>query len=255
MRDPHVEALYYEIGTGSDSISYGEPPPLTFENQIGRFSLEDGKLTVELSEHFPDEQSARQLVYPCLRSWEIETDLTANLGQLRFTFQNSKIIDRDPPPPGTTQVIYAQGIASMAAVGENVTVKITCGKYPEPPTAFTTTPDVELAHLRWTQFREGKETLQGMAYFVLTLIETKSRTRREAATTYQISFDVLRKVGELSSTKGDAATARKAKFVEMTAKEKVWLDSTVKKIILRLGEHASGEPLAELRMSDLPELD
>ena len=76
MNDPHVEALHYEIGTGSDSISYGEPPAISFENQIGAFNLADGKLTIELSEHFSDEQQARQLVDPFLRSWEIETDLT-----------------------------------------------------------------------------------------------------------------------------------------------------------------------------------
>ena len=255
MNDPHIEALYYEIGTGSDSISYGDPPAISFENQIGAFNLADGKLTIELSEHFSDETQARQLVDPFLRSWEIETDLTANLGQIRFTYRNSKIIDRDPPPPGTSQVIYAQGIESMEAIGGNVTVKITCGKYPEPPGAFSTTPDVELAHLRWTQFREGKETLPAMAYFVLDLIQTKLGGLTQAAEALQISRNVLTKVRVLSSWKGDASTARKADFQVMTGGESRWLEAAVKKIILRLGEHASGEPLTKLTMSDLPELD
>ncbi len=254
MNDPHVEALHYEIGTGSDSISYGEPPAISFENQIGAFNLADGKLTIELSEHFSDEQQARQLVDPFLRSWEIETDLTANLGQIRFTYRDSKIIDRDPPPPGTSQVIYARGITSMLAVGGNVTVKITCGKYPEPPTAFTTTPDVELAHLRWTQFREGKETLPAMAYFVLDLIQKKAGGQKQAAKAFQISRNVLGKVGDLSSSKGDANTARKADFKEMTGQEKAWLEHAVRKIIIRFGEHASGKPLDKITLADLPEL-
>ena len=54
MNDPHVECLYYAIGTGSESISYGDPEPLSFSNSIGDFSLDEGKLTVELAEHFSD---------------------------------------------------------------------------------------------------------------------------------------------------------------------------------------------------------
>ena len=49
MNDPHVEALYYDIGTGNNRISYGEPPAVSFDNHIGKFSLVDCKLTVELS--------------------------------------------------------------------------------------------------------------------------------------------------------------------------------------------------------------
>jgi len=44
MSDPHVEALYYEIGTGSDSISYDDPQRMSFTNEIGSFELADDKL-------------------------------------------------------------------------------------------------------------------------------------------------------------------------------------------------------------------
>ena len=254
MNDPHVEALYYEIGTGNENISYGDPPQTSFENQIGCFKLADCKLTVELNEHFADEQEACKLVDPFLRSWEIETDLTANIGQIRFNFQSSKIVDRDPPPPGESRVVQVKG-ASVIAFAGSVTAHITCGKYPDPPTAFATTPEVELAHNRWARYREGKEPLQSMAYFILDLIITKVGSRKQAADTFQISRNVLGKIGELSSIKGDANTARKADYVDMTGGENSWLEAAVRKVILRLGEHASGEPLDKITLIDLPKLD
>lgn len=253
MRDPHVEAVYYEIGTASDNISYDNPPPMAFGNDIGKFNLADCKLTVELLDHFPDEQSARQLVDTFLRSWETQTDLTAHLGQIRFKFQKSKIIDRDPPARGEAHVAHVT-VRSMITVGEKATVSLKCNKYPGPPDAFATTGDVDLAHARWVRFREGKEPLQSMAYFVLTLIERLSGSRKKAAQVFQIDLDVLRKIGELSSTKGDANTARKAKFVDMTGAENGWLEAGIRRVIVRIGEHASGSPLTKITLADLPKL-
>ena len=55
MNDPHVEALYYDIGTGSDSITYGDPEDVSFENDTGTFELADCKLTVTPADHYADE--------------------------------------------------------------------------------------------------------------------------------------------------------------------------------------------------------
>jgi len=57
MRDPHVQKLYYEIGTG-EGISYKDPEPVTFSNQLGVFDLRNGKLAVVPTEHFANEDSA-----------------------------------------------------------------------------------------------------------------------------------------------------------------------------------------------------
>jgi hypothetical protein len=224
-----------------------------FDNQIGKFDLADGKLTVELAEHCSDEQSARHIVEQYLRTWEIETDLTGQIGQIRFTFLNSKIIDRDPPPPGGSRIVQAK-TASLRITGHKASIHITCGKYPDPPTAFATTPDVELVHNRWTRFREGKEPLQAMAYFLFTVIEKISGNPKQAASDFQVELAVLKKISELSSTKGDANTARKADFVEMSGSENAWLEAAVRKIILRLGERASGKPLDKITFADFPQL-
>lgn len=254
MNDPHVESLTYEARAAAENISYGEPRPLDFANDIGDFRLADSVLTVAMAEHYADVESARHVVDQYLRSWEVQTDLTANPGQIKFTYKTANVIDRDPPPPGSKNVIVAVGTASIAAVTCNATVSITCGQYPDPPAEFCSTPDVELFHARWLQYREGKQPLQTMAYFVLHALESIPGGRQAAASRYSISRNVLKKIGELSSYKGDAMTARKSDYVEMSGGEKAWLEQTVKAVILRVGEHASGAILSKLTMADLPKL-
>jgi hypothetical protein len=68
----------------------------------------------------------------------------------------------------------------------------------------------------------------------------------------------LYKIGELTSTRGDAMTARKApvggQFRELTASESAWLEQATRRIIKRLGEHASGAALSQIEMKDLPKI-
>lgn len=45
MRDPHVEAVYFSVGSAED-ISYVNPEPLDFSNHLGLFFLADGLLKV-----------------------------------------------------------------------------------------------------------------------------------------------------------------------------------------------------------------
>lgn len=256
MRDPHVQKLYYEVSSG-EGISYKDPEEVAFSNQLGAFNIRDGKLTVGPTEHFANEDEARQVIEPFLRAWEIETDLNSNVGMIRFKFDRAEVIDRDPPPPGTSQVIEAKA-GEMIMLGESVSFHLTCSKYPQPPIAFRTTPEVEIGYRRWIAFRAGKEPLQSMAYFVLTLLESVAGGRQEAARIFYIDFPVLSTIGRLSSTKGDADTARKiptgAVLQELSGSEKQWLEQAARRLIYRLGERASGVPLTRIRMSDLPTL-
>ena len=72
MRDPHVERLHYNFH-GEAGISYGDPPPLSFSNYIGKFSLQNQKLVVEPTDHYSSQDMARAAVDPFLRCWEIKT--------------------------------------------------------------------------------------------------------------------------------------------------------------------------------------
>jgi hypothetical protein len=96
MRDPHVEALYYEIGTG-EGISFGAPPPLSLNNRLGTFELSNGKLAIRPAEHYSSGNEARSVLEPFLRAWELDSDLTRNIGAIRFKFLSVQKVDRDPP--------------------------------------------------------------------------------------------------------------------------------------------------------------
>lgn len=255
MRDPHVEEIYYQVNSG-EGISYDNPEPISFQNHLGEFNLNGGKLQIIPAEHFPNGDAARHALEPFLQSWEIDADLTSNIGTIRFKFEKADVIDRDPPPPGSPQAIHLR-TGSMIVMGLDISAHVTKKKYPDPPNAFYATPGVQHAHRRWLGYREGKEPLQSMAYFVLTLLERAAGGRQTASNLYQIDQYILRTIGRLSSTKGNETTARKVTntpFQELTGTEKHWLEEAIRRVIHRMGEHASGNPLTQISLSDLPDL-
>ncbi len=198
MRDPHVETLFYNISS-NERISYKDPKPIKFNNHLAEFELADEHLVINLKEHFPDEESARKAVEHYLTSWEINADLTLEIGAIRFLFDKSKIIDRNPPKPGETITIHAKA-AEYVVVGNNAKIHLQRAEYPEPPLKFSTTSTVETGYRRWIGYKEGKEPLQAMSYFVLTLIQDLASSRDDAASMYKIEKSILKKLGELSST-------------------------------------------------------
>jgi hypothetical protein len=257
MRDPHVEALYYEIGTG-EGISFGTPPPLSVVNRLGTFELADGKLTIRPADHYPSGNEARAVLEPFLHAWEVDLDLTRNIGSIRFKFLRNHKVDRDPHDRSAGVVSVAAEAADVVVASDAASVHITQGTYPIPPADFRTTPEVDLAYLRWRSCREGREPLQSMAYAVLTLLQSVAGGRKEAVKTFNVNARILDTIARLSSTKGDATTLRKfgAGFAlqALSGPESSWLEAAVRRLVRRMGEHAAGIPLSELTMSDLPRL-
>ena len=256
MRDPHVQRLYYQVGS-EEGISYRDPAPEAFLNHLGAFDLNDNKLIITPTEHFSDEDNARQAIEPFLRAWEIEADLISNVGMIRFKFIRTELIDLNPPPPGVSHSLHLKGVSAVASVSV-ASVHLTCSKYPKPPKAFRTTSEVEMAYRRWINFRAGKEPLQSMAYFVLTLLESSVDNRRQAAQIFKIDLPVLNTIGRLSSTKGDGTSARKVErgttLKELSGSEKSWLEKTVPRIIYRMGERSAGVSLTLITLNNLPKL-
>ncbi len=234
MRDPHVQTIHYEITSG-EHISYRDPAPLSFSNHLGTFEVAESKLRVTPAERFADEVGAREAIEPFLRAWEIDTDLKSNVGMIRFKFDRIDVVDRDPPPPGTSQVIHAQA-GSYMLVGSTATLHLTCSKYPDPPNAFRATPEVQHAYRRWLGYRSGREPLPAMAYFVLTVLESAAGGRPAAALAYQIQPAVLGTLGRLTSTKGDESIARKAgaqnQYQDLSDREKQWVEEAVRRVIV-----------------------
>ncbi|OQR35342.1 hypothetical protein BWR15_15530 [Pseudomonas sp. T] len=256
MRDPHVEAIYFKVSSGED-ISYRDPEPLSFSNHLGEFCLADGILRLVPAEHFASAQEASQAIDAFLRAWEIETDLKRNLGTIRFNYSHADVIDRNPPPPGTPQVIQAEGICSGIAIGTSLHAHLVLGRYPEPPERFSASEYAQHAYRRWIGYRRGQEPLQAMAYFVLTLMERIAGSRAKACELFKIDLAVRNKMGDLCSERGSALTARKAQsadFDDLSAIEKDWLERAVKRLIFRLGEHASGQPLDQITMENVERL-
>lgn len=71
-----------------------------------------------------------------------------------------------------------------------------------------------------------------MAYFCLTLLEATAGSRNDAAELFSVDIQVLRKIGELTSKRGDRTNARKASSTQpLTGIEEAWLDAAIKTVI------------------------
>lgn len=258
MNDPHVEKLIYNIGSAG-IVEYDSPEASSFTNDLGDFVLSSGKLTVTLSHHFPDPQDARELIESYLRSWEMESDLTQNLGTIRFAYSDVVVIDRNPPPPpppGSPITVSINATLSAITASGSARISIRRTEYPAPPSAFRNTQEASLAYQRWKQYSENKEPLQSMAYAVLTLAYSSAGGRENAPNTLSISSGFLRTIARLSSQPGLDSQARKldaqSPRPKLTGTDRSWLETATKKLILRMGEIASGKDLYEITMDDLP---
>jgi hypothetical protein len=251
--DLHVVSLRY-IVQPDEGFSYDNPPPVSFESQEARFHLDAGILTCEMKIHCTDADTARKAVEPILRAWVTDSDLLHNRGQLRFKFDRAEIIDRSPAPPGSG-IAVAAGAAVVTMAG-SVSVRISSTRYPDPPPDFfRLNPDAETLLQRYYGYLDHREYLQGMAYFCFTVLTNNSGGLDNAAAKYQIHRDVLRKIGELSSTRGDLQNARKADAVRpLSGEESAWLEAAAKMLIRRLADTRPMSGLPMIRMTDLPPL-
>ena len=276
MNDPHVETLTYQIeSTGPHSYNYDNAEPLSRNlTGIGEFSIKKGVLTVKLTAHYSDEQMACHCVEPYLRSWEIHNDLVSNYGEIRFRFVNSVVVDRNPSPQQPLEI----SVSSQIGISASVSITAIARRYPDPPppTFAVANSLVEEAHWRWSRYKEGRESLHSMAYFVLTLIENEGAKdpgnggkRLKASRKFNIAKGVLDEIGYISSEAGTAQSARKAtgtniRYVPSGASNKEaqrinsqldnWLAETIAQVILRIGFHSTSPSSKQLALSDLPQL-
>ncbi len=258
MRDPHVEALRYRLVL-AESVDFDNAPPLEVLQDGLKFRIDEGKLSIRMKDHYGTEREARRIVEQLLRAWEIHHALAAGRPELRFEFDRSEIIDRNPPPPpkpGEARTVHLTATAIVKATA-TASLHVSRGSYPAPPAGFALDADVETLWHRWEGYLAGREPLQAMAYFCLTLLEMHGG-RKGAVSRYAISSSVLNKLGELSTETGDGTTARKAtaELRPLTGQERAWLEAAVKALIRRIGEVAasprSNRP--QLTMADLPSL-
>lgn len=256
MNDPHVEKLIYRLEL-TDAGSFVNPPPISGETDVFRLRLENETVTFEFKEHFASVSAARTVVENFQRAWELDDALRRGHPTIRFRYQESELIDRNPPPPGSPLEINLRG--EVNAVG-TVSARLTVSRseYPAPPKDFGVSPDVETMWHRYVGYLEQHEPLQSMAYFCSTVIEKDfdKGKRAKAARKYNIDEAVLKKLGHLSSNKGDNKTARKATAIAnpLSNKEEEWIKAAVLVIIRRVGELNTSSSLRHIEMGVLPEL-
>jgi hypothetical protein len=175
-------------------------------------------------------------------------------------FESAEVIDRQPPPPGS-YVMYLEPARVTIEAGK-VKWTVTRNRYPSLPARdFARTPDVETLWQRYVNYREGREPLLAMAYFCLDMIETLAGGRRNknkrkaAAAKFGVGVAVLDKLGELTSSRGDTATARKGGVSgPLTPAEQNWIETTIRKLIRRVGEIAGGAKVRRIQLEDPPSL-
>lgn len=259
MRDPHVVSLCYRLET-DPSLIFDHPPPLEHNTDECMLRLADGVLTCTMKAHYASAVEARAVVDPRLRAWELYVALLRGKQVMHFVYQKAEVIDLDPPLPGVPQVIQATSIESVEAV-DQVTVVLTQPHYPDLPTHFTVSPDVETLWNRYEGYVQGLTPLPGMAYVCQSFIEkVLARGRPDAAQKYHIEPEVLGTLGKLHSHRGDLTSRRKLEHERdrheppLTPSEIAWMEATVRMLIRRVGEYAT-DPTASwptLSMRDLP---
>jgi hypothetical protein len=242
-----IELRYRVVGSG---LQFDAPEPLAIDNEFGSFLLVNDVLRVR-PEYGRSLDEARAATEGFLRAWEFEAELRYGAPTITFEYLDAEGIgvsfqDNEP-------VVMTSVSPEHADTGESLVIIM--GKYPEPP-SMRLTPEIEEI---WNRFRMGgfTEPLQSCAYYCLTVVERSAGGRMEAAKKYNIDPLVLRKLGELTSAKGDSRTARKALrpgSSPLTKTDERWIGYAIKSIVFQMGVVAAGVEPDRLDLAALPSL-
>ena len=195
MGDPHVVELRYRVQY-SDGVAFDEDSlPIEREFDLFRLRVTDEAATAEMKAHFATEDEAREVVEAFLRPWEIFESVQPAPTGLRFLFEESEVIDRDPPP------FYVE-VSLLPTIQADVRI-VRELRFPKLPKEFAVSPDVEVMWSLYEAYVRGHDRLLPMAYTCLKrLTYSVGGDRQEAAEKYRISRKVLTKPSALS-TSGD----------------------------------------------------
>jgi len=180
-------------------LDFTNAPSLERETEQFAVQLNANTLTVAMKEHHATIDSARSRVAPFLNDWEVDTNLAYWPDAFRFVYADGKVIDRNPSPPGSRNVVLLAGAANLTLTGQAVGL-VQRRSYPPPPSQFIASADVMTMWRRFEGFQQGREPLTTMAYFCLTVFEflgggTDHGKRGRAAATFMIDEDVLKTLG------------------------------------------------------------
>ena len=246
VNDPHVIALHYAV-EHRNSVNYQNASPVCHETPEFHLTLEDNNARFELKEHYADENEARQAIEPFVRCWEFESGLRSGPRNFSLRYRRAEIRNR-------RAVTHVLGNVTASA-------KITVSKqYPSPPSGSAIDPndsDVATMYHRYERCRLGREPLPTMAFFCLTVLESKFQSRQNAARKCRIDVQILHTIGELTDKKGgDEARKAKGSGKDLTRQEKQFLQKAIVEIIFRVAQVAADESqcLPTITLATLPSL-
>lgn len=257
MADRYVKALIYDIRHG-ESVKYDRAQPTTFASEQFDVGISDGKATFEFrTQDIKTEAEALGTVSDYIERWELSAGLARGPDAFRLEYE-MPLLEETNPIPGQVRLV---GRARFHfEIGGDPTVVTHPPEYPTPPSRFKVTSDVRSVFDRYMGYRRGRERLDSMAYFCLTVLEAVANQepgpgggRGKAAKVFSVSHNVLKELGDLSSSHGRKAGGRDD---PLTRDQEAFLEAAVPEIILRMAEHAHdpGAELPKITLADLPRL-
>ena len=254
MNDPHVTAVNYELVFEKDFIYAPPPGEITYLVSDFQIAVEGLKVAFRPEKHFADRASARAKADAIVGAWELKLAMDLRTLGVALEYVSTDLVDRAPTPGVIEVQLEATALATVTCAG---TLTRTFRDYvPRPDADFIVTPNVESLWQRYRMHKEGKEPLLGMAYFCLTLVRSHAGGLGSASQAFNIELQLLRKIGELTSTRGDMRSARKMSSAvqSLSSVEQSWVDEAVRSIILQVGRSSNGPSSFKLRMAHLPAL-
>jgi hypothetical protein len=251
MNDPYVVALIYRVKHDA-SVNYEEALPLEYDCDAFTVRVKDGEARFQMKQHFETAEAAREEVEPFIRRWEFAATLKDGPGKFELLFKHAQIEDRNPSPG-----IIHVSTGDIVLVGMSASVVVGRGRYPDPPEGIAVNADVESMLARYSRYREGKDTLAGMSYFCLTVLEESAGNRAASASKFNVAESVLRTIGRLTGEKGGVEARKgRGRRSEFTPAERKWLDEALKLLIRRAAEVAydPAQTRPQITMADLPDV-
>lgn len=249
LEKSHIQSLIYKFNSRTPIAEDAEQ--LDFRNDFGHFVLKEGILTVNLSSENNTDSEARNSLKEFLLAWSFEHELRQT-SWIDFFFAFSYSISKNGE-------IVSQSSDNLDYLlqKDDSNLIIELRSYPSPP-EITLTQEMKTIWHRFNRAIIGiGEPIQSVAYYALTVIEQLAGGRQQASEKYAINMDVLRKLGELTSTRGEPLNARKALskgYNPLTKKEAYWIDLTLRNIVHHIGLVNAGRKPEFLTFNDLPQI-
>jgi hypothetical protein len=208
------------------------------------------EVAVLFNAHYRSEIAAHESVRSVLEAWELAEQLRRPGRPPRFTFEwaGSCIVDRAPPSGQDPRYVTSAGGRFYV---QPATKTVVVEELPPPPHGLASDDHAKTLWTRWAPYVEGADSLAAAAYACLTYVNSVfGPSPRDVATRLRVSRNVLARIAELSSRRGDPATARKFDAQPLRAhspEEVAFLEQAITALIRRISELATCSNAAQLR--------